>query len=93
MESDGGFHPDVKYPQYGSYVGRLHYYEGVELISRYGHKMTAKDKRRIMGGDDDYEGWVSNDGARYDWKKKKPSITGMYENEVIPWKDTMTMSL
>lgn len=22
------FHPDVKYPQYGSYVGRLHYYEG-----------------------------------------------------------------
>ena len=24
-----------------------------------------------MGGDDDYEGWVSNDGARYDWKKKK----------------------
>lgn len=80
------FHPDVKYPQYGSYVGRLHYYEGVELISRYGHKMTAKDKRRIMGGDDDYEGWVSNDGTRYDWKKKKPSITGMYENEVIPWK-------
>lgn len=39
-----------------------------------------------MGGDDDYEGWVSNDGTRYDWKKKKPSITGMYENEVVPWK-------
>ena len=31
------FHPDVKYPQYGSYVGRIHYYEGVELISKYGH--------------------------------------------------------
>ena len=24
-------------------------------------------------------------GVEY-WKKKKPSITGMYENEVIPWK-------
>ena len=45
--------------------------KGVELISRYGHKMTAKDKRRIMGGDDDYEGWVSNDGTRYDQKQKE----------------------
>lgn len=93
MESYGGFHPDVKYPQYGSYVGRLHYYEGVELISRYGHKMTAKDKRRIMGGDDDYEGWVSNDGARYDWKKRNRLLPVCTRMRLSHGRDTMTMNL
>lgn len=87
------FHPDVKYPQYGSYVGRIHYYEGVELISRYGHKMTAKDKRSIMGDDDDYEGWVSNDGTRHDWKKRNLLLPVCMRMRLFHGKDTMTMSL
>lgn len=77
---------DEKYPQYGSYIGRIHYYEATELIARYGHKMTAADKKRIMGSEDDYDGWISSDGERREMTRRKFSLSNMYENEVIPWK-------
>lgn len=81
------FHPvNDKYPQYGSYIGRVHFFEGTDLIARYGHKMTAKQKREIMGGEDTYNGWSTEDGDFRGYKKRKFSLSNMYENEVIPWR-------
>lgn len=81
------FHPDAgKYPQYFSYIGRIHYFEATELIARYGHKMTAADKKRIMGSEDDYDGWIASDGEGRDGSSRRRfSLSDMYENRVIPW--------
>lgn len=79
------FHPtNVKYPQYSSYIGRIHYYEGTDLIARYGHKMTEKEKRKIMGGDDEYgNGYYGGDG---EGGKAKPSAIPQYQGKFVPWK-------
>lgn len=79
---------NVKYPQYGSYIGRIHYYEGTDLIARYGHKLTAKEKQQIMGGEDNYYGGgYVNEDDRYGWKSggKSPLIP-QYKNDRVPWK-------
>jgi hypothetical protein len=40
---------DAKYPQYGEYVGRIHYYSSSDIINRYGHLLTATEQERLAG--------------------------------------------
>lgn len=76
---------DSKYPQYGDYIGRIHYYTANDIIVRWGHLLTAKDKQRLVGGSDTYNG-------RYETGVSGPSLTKqasfgmMYQNRVLPWK-------
>ena len=42
---------DVKYPQEGDYIGRIHYFSPAQLINRYGHLLTKEEKEKILNKD------------------------------------------
>lgn len=77
--------PGLKYPQYGNYIGRLNYMSPSALISRYGQMLTAKEKQRLIGGDEDWEGTWNAGGQKEDDKPRKPSLLNWYKNEQIPF--------
>lgn len=45
---------DTKYVQDGEYVGRLHYYSPSEVVNKYGHKITKKEKDKLLIGSEIY---------------------------------------
>lgn len=78
---------DSKYPQYGDYIGRVHYYTANDIIVRWGHLLTAKDKQKLIGGYDNFGGSYSGYGGGSQTSFTKAGSMGMlYENRVIPWK-------
>lgn len=85
---------DSKYPQYGEYIGRVHYYSASAIISRWGHLLTAKDKQKLIGGQESYVGSYTHNtnggfGGVYgnNYSLTKAASLGMvYENQVIPFK-------
>lgn len=74
---------DVRYPQYAEYIGRIHYYGYGDIISRFGHMLTAKQKQQIVGGDENY--FYSNGGGAEYKGSKKASIAGLYGSTYVPW--------
>lgn len=40
---------EIKNPQDGEYVGRVHYYSASDVINRYGHLLTAKEQQELTG--------------------------------------------
>lgn len=57
---------DVKYPQEGDYIGRIHYYSPAQVISKYGYLLTKEHKESILNtrygydvGNDDYSDGIS----------------------------------
>ncbi len=40
---------DIKYPQYGEYVGRIHYLSSSDIINRHGHILTSTQQERLSG--------------------------------------------
>lgn len=78
---------DSKYPQYGDYIGRVHYYTANDIIVRWGHLLTAKDKQKLIGGADNFNGTYNNgDNGSYVSLSKSASVGMLYQNKVIPWK-------
>lgn len=78
---------DSKYPQYGEYVGRVHYYTATDIITRWGHLLTDKDKQKLIGGNTVYQGINGNmESGSYTSLTKAASVGMMYENQIIPWK-------
>lgn len=78
---------DSKYPQYGEYIGRVHYFTASQIISRYGHMLTAKQKQKLIGGFSEFTGsYNPNHSGGYTSLTKAASVGMMYENRVIPWK-------
>lgn len=76
-----------KYPQYGEYIGRVHYYTATDIITRWGHLINAKMKQRLIGGYDDYVGSYSGDNYGGGVSMTKQASMGMmYQNQVIPFK-------
>lgn len=39
---------DAKYPQYGEYIGRVHFFTPSDYINRRGHTLTEKQQERIL---------------------------------------------
>ena len=79
---------DSKFPQYGDYIGRVHYYTASAIISRWGHLLTAKDKQRLTGGFESYTGsysWNST-GEGTVGLSKAASVGMVYKNQIIPFK-------
>lgn len=78
---------DSRYPQYGEYIGRVHYYTATDIISRWGHLITDKEKQRLIGGTTTYEGLGNNfQSGSYTSLTKAASVGMMYQNQIIPWK-------
>lgn len=78
---------DSKYPQYGEYIGRVHYYTASQVIARWGQFITAKEKQKLIGGYEDFTGSNFNmHTGGYTSLTKAASMGMMYENRVIPWK-------
>lgn len=78
---------DSKYPQYGEYIGRVHYYTATDIITRWGHLLTDKDKQSLIGGTTEYMGLDGNNqSGSYTSLTKAASVGMMYQNQVIPWK-------
>lgn len=85
---------DSKYPQYGEYIGRVHYYSASAIISRWGHLLTAKDKQKLIGGQESYVGsytYNTNGGfsgvyGRNTSLTKAASVGMLYENQIIPFR-------
>lgn len=77
--------PDIKYPQYGEYIGRIRYMSPSSLISRYGQLITAKQKQQLIGGDEDWEGHWDLGSNDQDNKPRKPSLLKWFRNEQIPF--------
>lgn len=80
---------DSKYPQYGEYIGRVHYYTATDIISRWGHLITAKEKQILTGGTDSYGNYnlsSSHSSGTMSDLTKSASVGIMYENKMVPWK-------
>lgn len=78
---------DSKYPQYGDYIGRVHYYTANDIIVRWGHLISAKDKQRLIGGSENFAGGYFNyQTGSYTSLSKAGSFGILYQNQVIPWK-------
>ena len=39
---------DIKYPQEGDYIGRIHYYSASQVVSKYGNLLTREEKEKIL---------------------------------------------
>lgn len=79
---------DSKYPQYGEYIGRVHYYSASAVIGRWGHLLTAKQKQQLVGGVDSFVGGHGHIGQPSNASMTKAASIGMlYENERIPFKN------
>lgn len=76
-----------KYPQYGEYIGRVHYYSASAIISRWGHLLTAKEKQSLVGGQDSFVGANGYVGPGTVSMSKAASLGMVYENERIPFKN------
>jgi len=50
---------DTKYVQDGEYVGRVHFYTPNQIVAKYGHLLTRKEKEVLLGTDS-YESKVLN---------------------------------
>lgn len=79
---------DSKYPQYGEYIGRVHYYTSSDIIARWGHLITGKDKQRLVGGTEGYYGSHSTGHSGGQVSMSKAASLGMmYQNQVVPFKN------
>lgn len=77
-----------KYPQYGEYIGRVHYFSASAVISRWGHLLTAKQKQQLVGGQDSFVGGNGYVGPGSNTSMTKAASIGfLYENELIPFKN------
>lgn len=78
---------DSKYPQYGDYIGRVHYYSASAIISRWGHLLTAKEKQKLVGGFESIVGSYYGGANGGQTSLTKAGSVGMvYKNQVIPFK-------
>lgn len=78
---------DSKYPQYGDYIGRVHYYTANDIIVRWGHLLTAKEKQELIGGAEYFGGsYYNSSSGSYSNLTKQASVGMLYENKIIPWK-------
>ena len=81
---------DVKYPQLGDYVGRVQHLTPNDIIINYGHKLTERQKKKILRSEiyesnelsgtniTSTQSWVENFGATRHWKRHPQEI--QYEN-------------
>lgn len=70
---------DLKFPQYGDYIGRIQFMTAGQIINRYGQHIKAEDKKRLLGGNNFLFG---ND----DDMKRPFSFKGWFNDQVIPFK-------
>lgn len=83
---------DSKYPQYGEYIGRVHYYTASDIIARWGHLLTAKEKQKLIGGFDGVYGtngvgYSGNHSGSHVSMTKAASLGMTYQNQVVPFKN------
>lgn len=70
---------DSKFPQYGEYIGRIHYMTHGQVISRYGQRLTASQKKKIIGGNNPF----GSNGV--DESQKKYSAIPQYKGDLLPF--------
>lgn len=51
---------ESKNVQDGEYVGRLHFYTPSECIRRYGHFINSKQQKELLGGQENWKGFVGD---------------------------------
>lgn len=81
---------DSTYPQYGDYIGRVHYFTGGQVIARWGHRLKAKEKQRIIGGDAYY---APGKGEEF-FNNAKHTGLPKFKSEILPfanYRDHQTM--
>ena len=54
---------DVKYPQKGQYIGRLHYYPPTDVLTRYGEHMSSDTQKELLGGNVAWKSFVDDKGS------------------------------
>lgn len=73
---------DVKYPQEGDYIGRVHYYSSAQVISKYGNLLTKEQKEQILN--------TGEKSGGYDYSDSPISIenaikTNFGRTEIVPF--------
>lgn len=63
----------------GEYVGRLNFFTPAEVIKRYGHEISAKDQKDLLGGN---EAWKSFVGDGYYTGTVEESIQSNFNKQV-----------
>ncbi|MCA9749711.1 MAG: hypothetical protein KC414_11455, partial [Romboutsia sp.] len=77
---------DTKYVQDGEYVGRVHYYTPSQIINKYGHFLSKKQKEDLLGGNTYYESnYGSNTGSFNSAKQVLNKHFG--ETHIVPHKN------
>ena len=78
---------DSRYPQYGDYIGRVHYFTGGQLVNRYGGLLTAEEKELLLGGRSYLFGDDSVIGGGFTGTRRRGfTHHGWWKNEVAPFK-------
>lgn len=77
--------PGLKYPQYGNYAGRITFMSPSTFISRYGQYIKAKDKQKLIGGNENWEGSWPVGGEKENFKSRKPSLLNWYGEKTVPF--------
>lgn len=74
---------DVKYPQYGEYMGRRTFMDASNIIRNWGHLMTAKEKQQLIGGHT--AGEYIGTGVGSTGMSKRASVLNMYGSQTVPF--------
>lgn len=72
---------DVKYPQEGDYIGRVHYYSASQTISKYGHLLTKEQKEKMLNTNKGSTGFNSDNGIP---SFKKLIKDNFGETQIVP---------
>lgn len=75
---------DIKYPQDGEYVGRIHYISPSDAVNIYGYLMTEPDQKKLLNSFD-YEGNSSSGDSEPSFEKMMKS--NFVESETTPGED------
>lgn len=74
---------NIKYPQDGEYVGRIHYLSPSDIVNIYGYMISEADQKKLLNAFD-YEGGSSSGGEPSFEKMMKSNFV---ETEVTPGED------
>src|SRR5690625_4634252 len=75
---------DIKYPQHGEYVGRIHEMSGSDLLNTYGYLLSEKEQEKIANNYD-YVG--DSNGTTSEPSFEKLIESNFHENQLLPGKD------
>ena len=76
---------ETKRAEKGDYIGRVHQFSRSQIVSRYGHLLTAKEKEQISGADNDMYNETYNFEQNGNVSYKKMFESHFHNLQIVPF--------